>query len=187
MSPARTPPAWQDVAARFPASLSSAKELGLALHGFFSFLRTFSKPVAEVSSFLEPQSLLSGPYEQGRSRPSAGEDAVVAGDWCFGVSPALLTAQGALGGLPSQVTQVGSWRRRCAALPAALADADQVNQPPAKRNGRRRAATRRLRRVPCPCPGDGSPAGPSASLRMREPPRFPSSSDPSGRHGLIML
>lgn len=106
----------------FPsASVQSAKELGLSLQ-FLSH-----EAVAEVSSFLGPQSLLWGPYKRERSCPSTGEDALVGGDSCFAVSPALLTAQSAFGALPPEVTQAGSWQQRCAALPAVLADANRVN------------------------------------------------------------
>lgn len=87
--------------------------MGISLHDFFASLWTFGKPVAAVPSFLEPGSLLSGAYKQGHSWPLASGDALVEGDSCFGVNPALLTRQCTFGRLLSAVTQAGGWQRRC--------------------------------------------------------------------------
>lgn len=47
------------------ASVRSAEEPGFPLLAFFAFLRPSCKPLADVPSPLEPQRLLSGPYNQG--------------------------------------------------------------------------------------------------------------------------
>lgn len=78
--------------------------------GFPPFLRIFCKPV------VEPQSFLLGPYKQERTCPPASEDALLAGDSCFGVNPALLTRQSTFGRLPSGVTRAVAGRgdaQRC--------------------------------------------------------------------------
>lgn len=125
--PMQTPPAQCYIALCFPGFAARRHRCGLKRSwasvstGFPPFLRIFCKPV------VEPQSFLLGPYKQERTCPPASEDAVLAGDSCFGVNPALLTRQSTFGRLPSGVTRAGGWQRRCAALPAVLADADQVN------------------------------------------------------------